>query len=103
MLKIGANSDAISCDGGRVYKSEANCEGLASALDRLHSRRKPSIESDEVGLERQKTVAKLSMHSVSEVYYYDGQLSESAMTSGLVVGELGEAHSYGSLHWIHSS
>jgi len=102
LLKIGVDSDATFCNGDRVLKTGVNCDGLASALDRLHSRRKPSIESDEIGSERQ-TVAKLSMHSVSEVSYYDGQSSESAMYSGLVVGNLGEAHSYGSLHWIHSS
>jgi len=103
LLKVGANGDATFCDGDRAIKNGRNRDGLASALNRLQSRRKSSIESDDVDHERQKTVAKLSMHSISEVCYYEGQSSETAIYGGIVVGALGEAQSYGSLHWIHSS
>jgi len=87
-------------NGDQMLKDEANTGGLASAINRLNSRRKSSVDLDGVDLEHKKGTSKLSMHSKLEISYYTGQLSDASIYGGLVVGELGDAQSYGSLHWI---
>jgi hypothetical protein len=102
-LEIGPKGDANFSDGGRLLQSSTANSGLASALNRLHARRKPAVEEHQRKGPQKKSTASLSMLSTSETSYYQGEMSEAALYGDRYVGELGEAQSYGSLHWIQSS
>jgi hypothetical protein len=102
-LKIGENGDAFFGDGGRLWQSSIAKSGLASALDRLNARRMPAVEQTEGNNIRKAAASKLPMLSLSELTYYEGGSSDATMYGERLVGELGEAQSYGSLRWIQSS
>lgn len=98
-LNVGPKGDASFGDGGRLLQSNAANGGLASALDRLSSRRKTPIDRGDQNDEKNSAV-QLSTLTVSEMAYYRGDVSDAH--GERYVGELGDAQSYGSLHWIHS-
>jgi hypothetical protein len=104
-LAIGEKGDATFDDGGQLLRqSNATNSGLASALDRLNARRTSAMDRADKNKWQQKSAgSKLPMLSFSEASYYEGGSSDAAMHGERLVGELGEAQSYGSLRWIHSS
>lgn len=102
-LKIGERGDAFFGDGGRLWQSNTTKSGLASALDRLNARRIPEVEHEGNKIQRKPAASKVPMLSQAELTYYEGGLSNATMYGERLVGELGEAQSYGSLRWIQSS
>ena len=100
-LIVGDKGDASFGDGGRFLQSNGTSSGLASALDRLNARR-PTTDRPEDD-EKKPAASRLPMLSLPEVAFYEGGSSEATMYGERLVGELGEAQSFGSLRWIQSS
>jgi len=91
-LSLGEDGDATISDGGHSVKDQQT-GGLAGALDRLRaSRRRTTDDVQE---------AKISFLAESDFTFYRGEVSEAVeLGQQRLVGRLGEAASYGSLHWM---
>lgn len=103
-LIIGDRGDASFSDGGRFLQSSGSRSGLASALERLNAKRRPTMDRpEEAKIQLKPAASKLPMLSLSDAAFYEGGSSEAAMYGERLIGALGEAQSFGSLRWIQSS
>jgi hypothetical protein len=103
-LEIGEKGNASFRGDSGSSQFRPSSDGLASALQRLGARRKPVLDDQAEKVDHeQKAESFLSLLSASEASYNEGHLSGADLYGERFVGELGEAQSYGSLHWIQTS
>lgn len=98
-LRLNGSSGAAFSDGGRVLHSHRTNGSLSNALERLHARRNTNSSAEEQGTPKPRSRGIMAL-STNDQRYYAGESSEVATQGQRRVRGLGEAQSYGSLHWI---
>ena len=99
-LKLDGKGGAVFADGGRLLQNRTSNGSLSSALDQLHARRQRNAGSQERrSMQKQKSGA-IATFSMTDKRYYRGEVSEAALYGGHRTRALGEAQSFGSLHWM---
>eukprot|EP00541_Cyclophora_tenuis_P019109 CAMPEP_0116564310 /NCGR_PEP_ID=MMETSP0397-20121206/13235_1 /TAXON_ID=216820 /ORGANISM="Cyclophora tenuis, Strain ECT3854" /LENGTH=215 /DNA_ID=CAMNT_0004090885 /DNA_START=170 /DNA_END=817 /DNA_ORIENTATION=+ len=100
-LMLDGKGDATFRDGGRLLQNRRSNGGLATALDQLLARRQRNRTFQDRGSAPKKRASNaLPAFSLADQQYYNGASSEAALHGKHRVRALGEAQSYGSLHWI---
>jgi len=99
-LKVGERGDATFTESGQITSNRGKNGGLSSALDRLHRRRQASLDVPENTRKLRDRARKLALLNATDSLFYEGKSSEAAVYGDRPVGVLGEAQSFGSLHWI---
>jgi len=92
-LMLERDGNASFGDGGKFLKGQRSNGSLSNALERLHARRTRNQKDPP-----KRSASSLASITVSDQRFYNGQSSEAVGVHR--VSALGEAQSFGSLHWI---